>query len=64
MLTTFTVTYFGWFYILSVTGLLGFLIWVALSRYGSIRLSADHEAPEYGTSPGSPCCSPPASAPF
>jgi choline/glycine/proline betaine transport protein len=48
-LTAFTVTYFGWFYILSVTGLLGFLIWVALSRYGSIRLSADHEAPEYGT---------------
>lgn len=48
-LTSFTVTYFGWFYILSVTGLLGFLIWVALSRYGNIRLSADHEAPEYGT---------------
>jgi choline/glycine/proline betaine transport protein len=48
-LTSFTVTYFGWFYILSVTGLLIFLIWVALSRYGSIRLSRDHEAPEYGT---------------
>jgi len=49
MLTDFTVAYFGWFYILSVTGLLGFLIWVALSRYGSIRLSADDEQPEYGT---------------
>ena len=49
MLTTFTVAYFGWFYILSVTGLLMFLIWVALSRYGHIRLSADHEEPEYGT---------------
>ncbi len=49
MLTTFTVAYFGWFYILSVSGLLAFLIWVALSRYGSIRLSADDEGPEYGT---------------
>jgi choline/glycine/proline betaine transport protein len=49
LLTTFTVAYFGWFYVLSVTGLLAFLIWVALSRYGHIRLSADHEAPEYGT---------------
>jgi choline/glycine/proline betaine transport protein len=48
-ITTFTVAYFGWFYILSVTGLLLFLIWVALSRYGVIRLSADHEEPEYGT---------------
>jgi choline/glycine/proline betaine transport protein len=48
-LTSFTVAYFGWFYILSVTGLLIFLIWVALSRYGHIRLSADHEQPEYGT---------------
>ncbi|MCC5885540.1 MAG: BCCT family transporter [Gammaproteobacteria bacterium] len=49
LLTDFTVTYFGWFYILSVTGLLIFLIWVALSRYGSIRLSQDHERPEFGT---------------
>lgn len=49
LLTTFTVAYFGWFYVLSVTGLLGFLVWVALSRYGHIRLSADHEGPEYGT---------------
>lgn len=50
MLTTFTVAYFGWFYILSVSGLLAFLIWVALSRYGTIRLSAsDDDGPEYGT---------------
>lgn len=48
-LTNFTVKNFGWFYILSVTGLLLFLIWVALSRYGSIRLGPDDEGPEYGT---------------
>jgi len=42
-------TYFGWFYILSVTGLLGFLIWVAMSRYGNIRLGGDDARPEYTT---------------
>lgn len=42
-------TYFGWFYIISVTGLLGFLIWVASSRYGNIRLGGDHARPEYTT---------------
>lgn len=49
MLGTFTFVNFGWFYVLSVTGLLVFLIWVALSRYGNIRLGPDEEGPEYGT---------------
>jgi len=48
-LSDFTYTSFGWFYVLSVTGLLGFLIWVALSRYGSIRLGPDDAQPEYPT---------------
>jgi len=42
-------TYLGWFYILSVTGLLLFLIWVAMSRYGNIRLGGDDARPEYNT---------------
>lgn len=37
----------GWFYILSVTGLLIFLVWIALSRYGYIRLGGDDDRPEY-----------------
>ena len=49
MLGTFTFVNFGWFYVVSVTGLLGFLIWVAMSRYGNIRLGPDDEEPEYGT---------------
>ncbi len=48
-LSAFTYVNFGWFYILSVTGLLGFLIWVALSRYGTIRLGPDDAQPEYPT---------------
>ena len=47
-LTTWISTYLGWFYILTVTGLLIFLIWIAVSRYGNIRLGADDERPEYG----------------
>jgi choline/glycine/proline betaine transport protein len=43
----FTFTYFGWFYVLSVTGLLVFLIWLAFSRYGQVRLGQDHQRPEY-----------------
>jgi choline/glycine/proline betaine transport protein len=45
----FTFQYFGWFYVLTVTGLLGFLIWLAMSRFGSIRLGEDTESPEYST---------------
>jgi len=48
-LTGWISTYFGWFYILSVTGLLIFLIWVAMSRYGNIRLGGDDARPEYST---------------
>ncbi|MEQ8516465.1 MAG: BCCT family transporter, partial [Chromatocurvus sp.] len=48
-LSTLTYVNFGWFYVVSVSGLLGFLIWVALSRYGSIRLGPDDAEPEYPT---------------
>ena len=46
-ITTWVATYLGWFYILAVTSLLGFLIWIALSKYGAIRLGADEDRPEY-----------------
>ena len=37
----------GWFYIFSVSALLIFLIGLALSRYGNIRLGADDSRPDY-----------------
>ncbi|MQA11624.1 MAG: BCCT family transporter [Pseudonocardiaceae bacterium] len=37
----------GWFYILGVTTFLIFLIWIALSRYGNVRLGGQHERPEF-----------------
>ncbi|GLB63028.1 multidrug DMT transporter permease [Dietzia sp. NCCP-2495] len=43
------MTNLGWFYILGVTTFLGFLIWVAMSRFGHVRLGGDDEEPEHST---------------
>lgn len=40
-------TYFGWFYILAVTGFLVFVLWLLFSRYGAIRLGDDDDEPEF-----------------
>lgn len=45
----FIATNFGWFYILSVGGILVFVTWVMLSRFGKIRLGDDHDRPEFST---------------
>lgn len=45
----FTFAYFGWFYVLSVSSLLVFLLWIALSRHGRLRLGGDNDLPEYST---------------
>lgn len=39
----------GWFVMLSVSGMLFMCIWLAFSRYGSIRLGADDDRPEFST---------------
>jgi len=42
------VTNLGWFFIFGVTTWVVFLLWVALSRYGSIRLGGNDAKPDYG----------------
>ena len=37
----------GWFYVLTVTVVIGFVLWVALSKVGSIRMGPDHSRPQY-----------------
>ncbi|SIS93138.1 BCCT family transporter [Neptunomonas antarctica] len=47
LLTGWVAHNLGWFYILSVSALLFFLISLAFSRYGNIRLGADDSRPDY-----------------
>ncbi len=42
-------TSFGWFYLLLVAGLIGFSLWVAFSKFGSLKLGTQEEKPEYST---------------
>ncbi len=41
------VTNLGWFFILGVTSWVAFLLWVALSRFGAIRLGGNDAKPAY-----------------
>jgi choline/carnitine/betaine transport len=41
-------TRFGWLYVATMTGLLAFVAWLALSRLGAITLGDDEEEPEFG----------------
>ena len=40
---------FGWFYIVLTTAVLVFVIYLAVSRYGAIKLGPDHSKPEFST---------------
>ena len=43
----FVVTDFGWVYIIAGTVFVFFIIWIALSKFGNIRLGQDNERPEF-----------------
>jgi len=38
---------FTWLYIGAQNAWIGFLLWVAFSKYGSMKLGKDHESPKY-----------------
>nr|WP_243434879.1 MULTISPECIES: BCCT family transporter [unclassified Pseudomonas] len=38
---------FGWYYMLAIGSYLFFVLWVAFSRYGQLKLGADHEKPDF-----------------
>lgn len=48
ILTTFS-TDFGWFYLLTVSFFIAFLLYLALSKFGKIRLGKDNDRPQYTT---------------
>lgn len=39
---------FGWYYFLVATLYLGFVVFIALSRYGAVKLGPQHSTPDYG----------------
>ncbi|MGP4079455.1 BCCT family transporter [Pseudalkalibacillus sp. R45] len=43
----FTSYSFGWFYLVSVAGFVAFCIFLAVSKYGKIKLGKDDEKPEF-----------------
>ncbi len=38
---------FGWYYMLAIGSYLFFVLWIAFSRYGQLKLGADHEKPDF-----------------
>ncbi len=44
---TFITTNFEWLYIFGATGFVVFVAWLALSRYGSVKLGPNDSTPEY-----------------
>ncbi|WP_417563928.1 BCCT family transporter [Microbacterium sp.] len=40
-------TNLGWFYVLTITLVIAFVLWVAFSKEGSVRLGPDHSRPQY-----------------
>jgi glycine betaine transporter len=46
----YVISSFGWVFILSSFGFLAFAVYLALSRYGGIRLGGEDERPEFRTS--------------
>ena len=45
----YIVDWFGWFYVALTTAVLVFVLYLAISRYGSIKLGPDHSTPEFST---------------
>ncbi len=43
----FLVSKFGWFYLVSMTLFVVFAVWIALSKYGKIKLGPDDSKPDY-----------------
>lgn len=48
-LQTTITTYCGWLYVLAMTFFLGFVVWLAVSPYGRVRLGKDNSTPEFST---------------
>ncbi|NPC99025.1 choline BCCT transporter BetT [Nocardioides sp. zg-DK7169] len=48
-LVAWVSTWFGWYYVALATGILGFVLFLGCSRYGSVRLGPEHSRPQFST---------------
>ncbi|VVP21601.1 Osmo-dependent choline transporter BetT2 [Pseudomonas fluorescens] len=47
MAVDWIATNLGWYYVLTMTLVIGFVLWVALSKEGDVRIGPDHSRPQY-----------------
>ncbi|WP_164100651.1 glycine betaine uptake BCCT transporter [Candidatus Laterigemmans baculatus] len=47
-LLSVTTKYFGWFYLVATLGFLSFVLYLAFSRHGNVKLGLDDDEPKYG----------------
>lgn len=48
-MVAWVATWFGWYYVTIATGVLVFVLFLAFSRYGSVRLGPEHSRPQFST---------------
>ena len=41
--------YFGWLYVLSIVAFIGFCVWMAVGKWGNIKLGKEDDKPEFST---------------
>lgn len=41
--------YFGWLYILSIVAFIAFCVWIAMGKYGKVKLGKNDDKPEFST---------------
>ena len=47
MAVDWIATNLGWYYVVTMTLVIGFVLWVAFSKEGDVRLGPDHSRPQY-----------------
>ena len=47
---SWTANSVGWLFVLAATSFVAFVLWLAFSKYGNVRLGGDDEEPQYRTS--------------
>ncbi|MDE2194974.1 BCCT family transporter, partial [Pseudomonas sp.] len=47
MASGFILHNFKWYYLALISGILGLLLYISISRFGNLKLGAEHDKPEF-----------------